>query len=615
MSDDEEDYDLSNQVLNSYLYQIGGQNLDLNLEPRLGEVLCEPDISEPSESEHQENFPQPSIFYDPNQIDHFLNITDPVLLDFDKQFLLNMHLNLLDQVNVQSRFELVKRLVNTNKPVTLMGFLLYLLIIVITKSILFSLIYLIAAMSLVGAYFWIEINVKRAFVNDSTQLLSSYLKQVNKLVYFLKECELVSLSNRRQVAIEKKLGVASKNCQDLDDTLNYSFRRLVFKRLRVYFFALKQLNVKQVNRINFKSINKLHMTAMELDRSSFICCMDGTELAEVLVENDEKLLNKQTDHFSLKCIKSLSRLIEILASEHFKLLQINELASHGGSIASLVESYSANTRFKRMKTDSQRLLDICQIIAGGDNSNQQDLIKQNPNLEHVLATHLRNALLITLKLNKINQTENRIETLCCLKNSFEYCELYMKQLVDKVEGNQVAVNRPTEIELVSKVNINYDLILSDEQVCQSVHEDEIYEADTSKPIEESKPMPSQIELESHMKEKEVYLANRNLFYELQFALKSKRNEWNERERKAKRATDQTVDDNANLLENEILKYKSGLRRRRRTNNTSAECNSIATPADSSDMNELYSETNNSILAEFMMKRTKLFVEDDEVLYE
>ena len=128
-------------------------------------------------------------------------------------------------------------------------------------------------------------------------------------------------------------------------------------------------------------------------------------------------------------------------------------------------------------------------------------------------------------------------------------------------------------------------------------------------------MPSQIELESHMKEKEVYLANRNLFYELQFALKSKRNEWNERERKAKRATDQTVDDNANLLENEILKYKSGLRRRRRTNNTSAECNSIATPADSSDMNELYSETNNSILAEFMMKRTKLFVEDDEVLYE
>ena len=159
-----------------------------------------------------------------------------------------------------------------------------------------------------------------------------------------------------------------------------------------------------------------------------------------------------------------------------------------------------------------------------------------------------------------------------------------------------------------KVNLDYDLILSDEKVCQLVHEDEIYEADTSKPIDDE-PKPSQIELESNMKEKEFYLANRNLFYELQFALKTKRNEWNERERKAKRVMDQTGDQ-SNLLENEILKYKSTLRRRR--------INPIPTVTIDLNRNKLFSETNNSILAEFMMKRTKLFATNDsyeEFLYE
>ena len=37
--------------------------------------------------------------------------------------------------------------------------------------------------------------------------------------------------------------------------------------------------------------------------------------------------------------------------------------------------------------------------------------------------------------------------------------------------------------------------------------------------------------------REVQITNKNLFYELKFALKSKRNEWSEREKRAKRIND------------------------------------------------------------------------------
>lgn len=67
-------------------------------------------------------------------------------------------------------------------------------------------------------------------------------------------------------------------------------------------------------------------------------------------------------------------------------------------------------------------------------------------------------------------------------------------------------------------------------------EDEIYEADTSKYVDQKIEI-SPVEQEAELKQTETLITNKNLFYELKFALKSKRNEWSEREKKAKRIND------------------------------------------------------------------------------
>lgn len=65
------------------------------------------------------------------------------------------------------------------------------------------------------------------------------------------------------------------------------------------------------------------------------------------------------------------------------------------------------------------------------------------------------------------------------------------------------------------------------------NEDVIFEADTVDDQDGDIQVP-QVDVDAMLEEKRAQITSKNLFYELKFALRNKRNEWSEREKSAKR---------------------------------------------------------------------------------
>lgn len=192
--------------------------------------------------------------------------------------------------------------------------------------------------------------------------------------------------------------------------------------------------------------------------------------------------------------------------------------------------------------------------------------------ERQLGLYLRNALLST---HSLQNSPNPIESLKLVKVNLEYCDFYVKQLINSLEKpkNEEDSN-PIESDL------NKDETMTKTPTIQNrldpsepvTIEDEIYEEDLSRLKDEEGKRENSDDsdwLEVNKRGNEIALANKNLFYELKFALKFKSNEWREREKMAakKRLSEKkTKEDQENmehLLENDALRYKSELRRRRR----------------------------------------------------
>ena len=191
-------------------------------------------------------------------------------------------------------------------------------------------------------------------------------------------------------------------------------------------------------------------------------------------------------------------------------------------------------------------------------------------------------------------------------------------------------------------NLKVDKSLLDNSISLNgtIDEDEIYEADVA--IDSTINNKNDIhEQDFLLKEKEANLVNKNLFYELKFALKTKANEWNERERKAKRIdgnmlnavkyySDIQQDDDmfslnnltGHLLENDALKYKSIIKRKQRfTTEVLINNKTKQEQTDKIDLIQLKASNvnNNLFLSEFMIKRNNFYnnckKEEDEIVYE
>ena len=129
-----------------------------------------------------------------------------------------------------------------------------------------------------------------------------------------------------------------------------------------------------------------------------------------------------------------------------------------------------------------------------------------------------------------------------------------------------------------------------------------------------------------------------MFYELKFALKSKKNEWNERERKAKRINDNgftltvqcqsdeeqklendmfSVDPTRHLLENDALKHKSIIKKRKIQPNTSAIMTLSKFEQNEEKFDSIDTNPKNLFfLSELINKRNAFYNnEEDEIVYE
>ena len=82
-----------------------------------------------------------------------------------------------------------------------------------------------------------------------------------KIVYLLKEIELISLASKRRYLIEK-----NSNTKELaidHDSLNYPYRKYIFKQMRNQFFELKKLNKNILSLIsNIDSNNFIFFRSM-----------------------------------------------------------------------------------------------------------------------------------------------------------------------------------------------------------------------------------------------------------------------------------------------------------------------------------------------------------------
>ena len=266
----------------------------------------------------------------------------------------------------------------------------------------------------------------------------------------------VSLANKRQITIEKKI-LNRKETDEIDDTLNYAFRKLIFKKLRSQFFVLKSLNLKLLNKIDLNILDEI--TTDHIEKDSFICSIERDELAEVLLINDEQKLNEISDHLSYSCIKSLTRLIKLLVSENLKIMHIlklssiplnNELISHiKHLIQTLFEIYNSRNISLKTYSELKNLTKIISLISDNNESvNKPEFAKKLSN-EHNLTIHLRHTLLSSMSLYKVDDkmSGKKREILHSLKSSFEYCSFYLKKISNEIEETLEIGNGEEQLDI------------------------------------------------------------------------------------------------------------------------------------------------------------------------
>lgn len=476
------------------------------------------------------------------------------------------------------------------------------------------------------------------YITKWLTLACTYSRLVKNLLTFFKEAEFVNFSVNRRYFVEKREEIKSLNLSH--DTLNFKFRKYMFLKLRRQFYSFRELNLQ-----------------FDLSKSNLvdlISTIDKNDLADVLkltTSNALVELEHKTDHFSLSCLKTMSQLNRYVLSENFKITVVTIFASilSTRSLLTSIRIYWATIYMlfkvlKMIKKSIDELVEFEMVLKMSHpvpiKSEQK---KFNPDVEKSLALYLRNALLNSYELKT---SSNKLDSLKMLKCNFEFCQFYLKQLISSLEKNASTNNESGVVENDGKLSPNLSLIkqveVPKEVILPPTIEDEIYEVDMTKTIEESEQNTLAEDWEFEQKKKEVNFANKNLFYELKFALKFKSNEWTERERLAKKrmlGLDANLNNGKNssefdillandyLLDNDTLRYKSSLSKSRKLglkgyldefeNQTKEKKKYVYENAENDSLNGVETEVaSNQFFGEFMNKRSFLFQNNDEtIVYE
>ena len=132
----------------------------------------------------------------------------------------------------------------------------------------------------------------------------------------------------------------------------------------------------------------------------------------------------------------------------------------------------------------------------------------------------------------------------------------------------------------------------------------------------------EVDVGMRLETREFELVNSNFYSELKEALVKKKDEWSEREKKAKVVKDEKLIEyekqfiNTNNLlidENDLLRYKSQVRNRKRTNQRKYQYDGETCQNDGM-------LNHSSFLSEFKIKKSEIYNDDsgednDEIIYE
>ena len=453
---------------------------------------------------------------------------------------------------------------------------------------------------------------------------SQTMTSIQSILYYLKQIELLGFNMTNRFQLHN------------NNSLNIEFRKLAFKYFRQYFYEQRRVNLKL-----YEDLCK--NTSVNDNDLKLICTLDQTELGQLLIDEEEsdEQLAKLSENFHLNSIKCLAKLVYMQISEQFKLILLIYLHSNT-NVNNLFEILFKNMIFsykylRKKNVEIKELIEICKLKCGKKDENDK---KKREKLDKTssLSLHLRNALLNSYKLEETECNQNLIES---IEYDLEFCRIYMKQLRSDYEGDAASGKGDESGKLVAHLDVNNKdggekcverASASDKVVDEN---DYIFEAlsnevDLASSAGGGGADPDNFEFE--LEKREFDLLNHNLYTELKGALVVKKSEWEERERNATRHIDPSManikDDKSEtddfkpsaLLDNQILKYKTSLRKRgtltksKKANKYAYdnENDSTASAAAASTFSILQEHKSN-LFNELLKRKTE--DDTDEIIYE
>lgn len=539
MENIEEDYEISNKLVSEYLYSLG----------------FEEDLNQLREFKHNTNInTNETLQYCPKQDNVILYPAAYIFKsDFLIEFFQSNHKNLNNAIHESDQLVILKenldfftRLSDTNflDSVYCHSKLFILIFLVILSIIVFSIKIFLTIISLFFILISLRYRLLSRFFIHWLDVSVNYLKLSRNIIIFIKQIDLVELAIK-----------ARNPFNQTRSDVNFKLRKFFFLTLRKNFYNLKKLNSSLL--FNIKQ-----------DPENFVCSINENDLSQVM-KIAAADLDKITDYYSVSCLNSIVKLNSLLISENFKLIVLNffHLLKNGSNFVNFIFFTSKYILFmKNFVNDLKKMDKLCKSI-------DQEKIQEKFQIDKLgnednLIMYLRSCILNSQGLKNQTDDQAKVELVKIVRTGLECCSVYL----DQIETNLGMTNTKSKVYETTteksepKNDPEFEEVVH--QLAQEqISEDEIFEAEDDL-SNVKKGIDGKYDVEElSPREKQELMDTKNLFYELKFALKSKNNEWKEREKRAKHVNKKNTKDfyefekENHLLENDLMLYKSGLRKR------------------------------------------------------
>ena len=566
-SDDDDDYEISNKNVEDYLNQF---QMEIN---NNSNTLVQLSVDVSNRSSKNQDLPSENI--EKKQavsiktsllfqlIEKIRERKSDIFFDNDNQYLLDLCV-----ISTTNKHEKTRRFKEVAAQLFLFSFSA-LLGCLFLNSVYFAVPLLLLFLVTVKCFKRIKRLVLIKSFETILAKIEIYLNMTRDLFKYLKQTEQISLSSEREFNIRK----SNKIDLNLADSLNFKYRKMLFHEAKSFFFEIKNFNCQQVNELVLEKKFPLENSIFKLDIS---------ELSVLLqIKHSDPKLDTLTDFYSLSCIGSMLKLCWLIVSENVKLLVLAFL-SENLSFIGLIRLAFRWIQVYGGQVDRLRNLEQLLKLVNSNNQISEKRVDSTtrPFTAAVnLSLYLRNALLNTYYLVETeNSSGQHLKAFHLVKRSFENASLYLEQLelsLNKV-GVELRAQKKAEVvaELDSRKRDEEDEKKRNELNLLTdyayVAEDEVLEAEVIHEVQVSEQKLAEVlDSEEVVKEKENLLASKNLFYELKYALKTKSNEWKQREKeivmrreKLRVGAFELAREDDHLLENDALKYKAQLKYRK-----------------------------------------------------